>query len=207
MAASIVLDRLSGYFAMVVVVLSALLLFGREIIIDKVVFLILGIILSLSVGFLAILFNNFLFSRVSKLLHFFGRTGEVLKNLHFEIYNFRNQKRIIIKNFAYSLIIQLMIPFSFYLISFALSARISPIYFFVLVPIIATISALPISIAGLGLREASSVYFFTKVGMSSEVALATPLLSFFIIFLFGLCGGIIYVITFSHRRVQRNQAG
>ena len=108
---------------------------------------------------------------------------------------------IIVKNFVYSLTIQLMISFSFYLISFALGARINLLYFFVIVPIISTISALPISVAGLGLREASSVYFFTKAGMSSEIALATSLLNFSILFLFGLCGGLIYVITFSRRRV------
>ena len=65
---------------------------------------------------------------------------------------------------------------------------------------------LPVSVAGLGLREAGSMYFFTKVGMSGEVALTIALLSFALIFLFGLSGGVIYVLTFSYRRLQRHQA-
>ena len=198
--ASIILDRLSGYSGLVIVAVLALLL-GYKIITDLVVFFVLGIISVLLIGILAILFNNFLFSRATNLLRFFGRIGQTLNNLHYEIYNFRNQKRIILKSVYYSLIIQLITSFTFFLISLALGVKINPFYFFILVPIIGTISAVPVSIAGLGLREASSMYFFTKVGMSGEVALAVALLSFSMIFLFGLIGGIIYVLTFSRRRL------
>jgi len=97
--------------------------------------------------------------------------------------------------------VQLAMPLSFYLISLSLGTRINPIYFFILVPIISAISALPISVAGLGLREASSMYFFTNVGMSGEVALTVALLAFFMFFLIGLAGGIIYVLTFSQHRI------
>lgn len=200
--ASVILDRLSGYSALVIVALLALLL-GYRVITDKAVFFALGVILVLLAGILVILFNNFLFSKSKRLLRLFGKMGQVLNNLHYELYNFRNQKRIIIKNFAYSLSIQLIMPFSVYLISRALGVRINPIYFFILVPIVSTISALPVSIAGLGLREASSMYFFTRVGMSAEAALTIALLSFFVIFSFGLMGGIIYALTFSQLKRKR----
>ena len=198
--ASVILDRISGYSALMVVALLALLL-GYKIIDDIAVFFSLGIILIFLALILAILFNNFLFQKSTKLLRLFGRMGETLINLRYEIYNFRSQKRLIVKNFLHSLIIHLSMSFLIYLISRALGARISPIYFFILVPIISSISALPISIAGLGLREASSMYFLTRVGLSGELALALALLVFFMVFLFGLIGGIIYVFTFSHRRI------
>ena len=110
--ASVILDRLSGYSALAVVASLALLL-GHRVITDTSVFFVLGIILAFLVVILAILFNNFLFERSTKFLHLFGRTGQYLSNLHYEIYNFRNQRKIIMKNFAYSLIIQLIIPFRF----------------------------------------------------------------------------------------------
>jgi len=199
-AASLILDRLSGYSALACVCLLALLL-GIRIIADTAVFIALGIILALLAAILALLFNNFLFSRCSKFLRFFGRAGQALCSLHYEIYNFRHQKRIIIKNLAYSFIVQSIMPLTFYLIAVALGVKIRPIYFFILVPIITAISALPFSVSGLGLREAGSMYFFTKVGMPAETALAVAFLSFAIIFLFGLAGGIIYVFTFSYRRL------
>lgn len=201
--ASVLLDRLSGYSALAAVALAALLL-GYKLIADIAVFFALGVMVILLTIILAILFNNFLFSRTSNLLRFFGRVGQALGNLHYEVHKFRMKKKIILKNFFYSLIIQLIIPFSYYLISLALGTRINLIYFFILIPIIAAITALPVSIGGLGLREASSMYFFTTVGMPAEIALTISLLSFFIIFSFGLVGGIVYVFTFSGRRLQRN---
>ncbi|MBU0548927.1 MAG: flippase-like domain-containing protein [Candidatus Omnitrophica bacterium] len=198
--ASVILDRLSGYTALVIVALFSLSL-GYKHIKEASVFLALGIIVLGLIAALAVLFNHFLCIKVRKFLNFFGRAGEVLGNLHFEIYNFRTQKNIILKNFLYSFIIQLIVPLTFYLICLSLGARINPIYFFILVPIIATISALPISIGGFGLREASSIYFFVKVGVSAEIALTVSLLSFFMIFLSGIVAGVIYVITFSTRRL------
>jgi hypothetical protein len=198
--ASVILDRLSGYSAMMSVAFLALFL-GCRIVNDISVLFALSIFLSLLIALLTILFNNFLFSKCSKLLRFFGRTGEALANLHYEIYNFRHQKELLIKNFAFSFIMQLLFVLSVYLISLAFETNVSLIYFFILVPIISAISAIPVSIAGLGLREASSMFFFTKLGMSAEVALAMALLTFAIMFLIGICGGIIYVLTFSRRRL------
>ncbi|MFH1578195.1 MAG: lysylphosphatidylglycerol synthase transmembrane domain-containing protein [Candidatus Omnitrophota bacterium] len=205
-AASVILDRLSGFSALVIIALFALL-FVVRIITEVAVFFALGIFFFLIAGILLVLFNNFLFSKVSRLLRFLGRIGKALSNLHYEIYNFRNQKRIILISILYSLVIQLIIPISFYLLSRALGVSLNPMYFFVFVPLVTVISALPVSIAGLGLREASSMYFFTKVGMPGEVALAIALLSFFMLFLIGLSGGLFYVFTFSNRRIQHNQAG
>jgi len=201
--ASVVLDRLSGYAALAVVAFGALLL-GYRLVTETAVFFALGVIAVLLAGILMILFNNFIFSKVSKFLSLFGRAGEALSSLHCEIYKFREKKKIISKSLLYSLIIQLTIPFSFYLLSLALATKISLVYFFIFVPIIATISALPVSIGGLGLREASSMFFFTTVGMSAEIAVTISLLSFFIIFLLGIAGGVIYVFAFSSRRLQRD---
>jgi len=203
-AASIILDRISGYSALVCICLIAIII-GRQVITDMSVFLVVGVILAFLGGILAILFNKFFFSKCVKLLRFFGSIGQTLSNLHYEIYNFRNRRKIIIRNFVYSLVIQSILPLIFYLITLALGVNIRLIYFFILVPIVTAISALPFSVAGLGLREAGSMYFFTQVGMSGEVALTVSLLSFTIIFLLGLSGGAIYVFTFPYRRLQCNQ--
>lgn len=201
--ASVVLDRLSGYAALTVVALGALLL-GYRLVKEMAVFFALGVIAVLLAGILTILFNNFAFSKVSKFLSFFGRAGEALSSLHCEIYKFREKKKIISISFLYSLVMQLIVPLSFYLLSLALGTKISLIYFFIFVPIIAAISVLPVSMAGLGLREASSMFFFTTAGMSAEIAVTISLLSFFIVFILGIAGGVIYVFAFSRRRLQRD---
>ncbi len=200
-AASVILDRISGYSALVTVLLLALLL-GHRIVADAAVFYVIGIISILLIAMLSVLFNNFLFLRLNKLLHLLGRIGEALCSLHQELYNFKKQRRIIVKNFTYSLIIQLIMSFATYLISYALGVKVGLLYFFILVPIINTVSALPISVAGLGLREASSMYFFSRVGIPKETALAIALLVFSMIFLLSITGGIIYILTFSYKRLR-----
>ena len=92
-------------------------------------------------------------------------------------------------------------PISFYVLSYAAGVRINAIHFYILVPIISVIALLPISMAGLGIREASSKYFFSAVGMSGEIAVAISLLSFSIIVLLALAGGFVYVITLFNRRI------
>jgi hypothetical protein len=57
----------------------------------------------------------------------------------------------------------------------------------------------------LGVRENITVILFTSVGMSHNLALAMSLLNSFFVFIFGLIGGSIYVLTLHHRRVQRNK--
>lgn len=193
--ASVVLDRISGYTALVVIALVALLL-GYRLVSDTAVFFALGIITAFLAGILMLLFNNFIFSKISKFLNFFGRAAEALSSLHSEIYKFRNKKKIISLSLIYSLIIQLVFPLIFYLLSLALATKINPLYFFIFVPLIAAISALPVSIGGLGLREAVSMFFFTGAGMPAEIAVTISLLSFFIVFLFGIAAGVIYIFAF-----------
>lgn len=199
-AASVILDRIGGYCGLVVLALLALSM-GYNLIADKVVFIALGVIVIILTVILAVLFNNFLFSKTKRLLDLLGRLGQLLSNLHYEIYNFRSQKTIIIKTIAYSFAIQLTWAFLVYLTAVALGIRLTPLYFFILVPIINVITAIPISIGGLGVREASSVYFFSKIGVPAEIALTVSLLIFLLMFLSGVAGGIVYVLTFSHRRV------
>ncbi len=65
-------------------------------------------------------------------------------------------------------------------------------YFFVFIPIAAVILFLPISIGGLGVREAVYTYLFTLAGATAAEAVAVSLL-FQGIFLFGASvGGIVY---------------
>jgi len=201
--ATVFLDRLSGYVGLVILALTSLC-FGRKFIEDKVIFLSVAVITGLLIVILLVLFNNFLFRKINR---FMGKSGagrirESLKNLHHEIHIFRHQKKILLKNISLSVLIQIISPLSFYCIALSLGVRIEFIYFLIFLPIIGAITLLPISIGGLGLRDASTVYFFTKVGMTKDFAFAMSLLSFSFIVFYGTIGGLIYVFTVRHRRIQ-----
>ena len=205
--ATVFLDRLSGYIGLVFVVLPAVL-FGSDLIRDKVIFSSVVMIVSVLVAVLLLLFNNSIYSRITKFLSLpgAGKTREMIKDMHREIHVFRNHKKMIISNLVLSFVIQLIYPVSVYLIGISLGIKINFIYFFIFLPIISAITLLPIAIGGLGLREGLYVVYFAKAGVIKQLALAMSLLSFSFVVIFGAIGGVIYVLTVHHRRLQRNQS-
>lgn len=203
--ATVFLDRLSGYIGLVILALAALIL-GWGLIQDKGVLWVLFFISALLALILFVLFNNFLFSKISGLLDRFhsGKTGELLKDLHREIHYFRGHKRTILINVMLSILIQAHAPLTLFVIAKALGLEINIIYFFIFLPIVGAISLLPISIGGLGLREATTTLFFAKVGVDTHLALTMSLINSLFIFACGSLGGLIYVLTIHRRRVQRH---
>jgi hypothetical protein len=204
--ATVFLDRLSGYFALGLVSLLALLA-GWRFIRDNSVLIAVIIINGFLVLLLLILFNKFIYAKVNKLLRSptAGKIREAITNLHQEMHIFRHRKNTLLNNIAISILIQVIGPTIFYLTALALGLKIKIIYFLIFIPIIGAISLLPISIGGLGLRDASAVYFFAKIGVEKNLALALSLLNFFFILIYGILGGLIYVLTIHHRRIQHHQ--
>jgi hypothetical protein len=205
--ATVFLDRLSGYVGLVLVILPALLI-GRNLVLDKVVLTSVSVIVGLLAVILLVLFNNTIYSRITKFLSApgAGKIKEWIKNMHQQIHIFRNHKRMIILNLMISFIIQIIFPISAYFIGVSLGIRINFIYFVVFLPIIGAITLLPIAIGGLGLREGLFVVYFAKAGVIKQMALAMSLLSFSFVIFYGAIGGLIYVLTVHHRRLQPDKS-
>lgn len=221
--ATVLLDRLSGYVGLVIVALLALL-FGWKLVEDKSVLLSVAIITGILVVTLLVLFNRFLYSKINQILHsprpsfsaivdfkegqgspIAGRIRQALKNLHQEMHIFRHHKKIILNNLILSVLIQVVSPVTFYIIALSLGIKINITYFFVYLPIIGAIILLPISIGGLGLRDATTVFFFSKAGVGKNLAFAMSLINFSFILVYASIGGLIYVLTVHHRRVQHHK--
>jgi hypothetical protein len=204
--ATVLLDRLSGYIGLVLMAVAALSV-GWKMVRDNSIIFSIGIITLLLVAILLVLFNNTIYSRINGFLGASGagRIKEMIRSLHQEIHIFRNHRKMILKNIGLSLLVQLTSPLSFYFIALALNIKIDLIYFFVYLPIIGAITLLPISIGGLGLRDASTIFFFAKAGVTKDLAFAMSLISFVFVIFYGAVGGLIYVLTVHHRRLQPAQ--
>jgi len=205
--ATVFLDRLSGYIGLVLVVLPAILL-GGWLINDKIVYFSIAIIVILLLIILLLLFNSFIYERIGRFLSVpgSGRIKEMIKEMHREIHIFRNHKKTIIINLILSFVIQLIYPLGVYFTGLSLGVDINFFYFFIFMPVISAITLLPISLGGLGLREGLYVVYFAKAGVIKQLALAMSLLSFSFIVFSGAIGGVIYVLTVHHRRLQHNQS-
>lgn len=99
------------------------------------------------------------------------------------------------KTLGVSLVFNILLIAMNYLIGLALRAPVSLWYYFLFVPITSIVTMLPISFAGLGVREGAYVLLFTQAGMPRQTALSLSLLVYMIsIFTPGLIGGIIYML-------------
>ncbi len=91
-----------------------------------------------------------------------------------------------------------------YFIGMSLGITVNVIYYFVFFPIVNTISVLPISIGGLGVRDNAAVFLFATIGVAADRVAAMTLLNFAFLFFVGLIGGGIYGFAFYSRRIQRD---
>jgi glycosyltransferase 2 family protein len=216
--ATVFLDRLSGYIGLVALALISLAA-GWRLIQDKSILFFVLIITAVLIAVLLVLFNKFLYSKINKFLHspdacpveprrglyVADKIRKLLKNLHQEVHLFRHHKSIIVNNLILSIFIQSITPLTFIFIAFSLGLKVNIVYFFIFLPVINAITLLPISIGGLGLRDATTIYFFAKAGVGRDLAFAMSLINFLFILVCGGLGGLIYVLTLHHRRIQHHK--
>ncbi|MDD2752250.1 MAG: lysylphosphatidylglycerol synthase transmembrane domain-containing protein [Candidatus Omnitrophica bacterium] len=203
--ATVLLDRLSGYVGLAVLVLFSLAIGFDLVKNNPIVLITIAVIIMILLVILLVLFNKSVFSRITKLLDTpdAGRIKEMFVNLYQEIHYFQKHKGVLLRNLLLSLVIQAVGPMAFYITAVALGMnQLNPIYFLIFIPIVGAVTLLPISIGGFGLRESTSVILFSKAGIAQSPAAAMALLNSFFIFIIGIIGGFIYVLTIHHRRVQ-----
>lgn len=98
-------------------------------------------------------------------------------------------------NLALSAGIIIVATLAWYSVALALRLDVPLLYFFLFNPLIAFILLLPISLNGLGPKEATAVFFFGLVGMPSESAFAMSLLFHAVVVLTSLPGGVVVART------------
>jgi len=202
---SVILDRFLGFWALDVVVIFAVI-FGRRLILNKVIFLFVLIFSLLLIFLLIFLFNRFFYLRLNRILSFKkNRFFLFLEELHNSLYYFKDKKNAIFRSFLLSLIIQLSGPLVFFITLLSLGIKDIPLgYFFIFVPILGAVTLLPISIGGLGLREAGTVFLFSQIGLPQDKLLAGSLINSSFLILISIFGGIIYVFTLHPGRLQHH---
>jgi uncharacterized membrane protein YbhN (UPF0104 family) len=110
------------------------------------------------------------------------------------------------RSLAVGVVFNLLLIASNVLIGAGLGAAVPLPYYFVFVPLTSLVLVLPISFAGLGVREGTYVFLFSQVGMSQEMALSLSLLVYVLGTVApGLVGGAIYLLrgAQSYREVEQ----
>lgn len=115
-------------------------------------------------------------------------------DVYYQIHEFGKHPVLFLKVIGISTIVQCCRILTHYLLALALGVSISPVYFFLFIPIIAIMAALPISMGGLGVREQTGVLLFVAVGMFESEAVSMEFLAYIVAVMTSLPGGLLFIL-------------
>jgi hypothetical protein len=200
--AAVLLDRISGFTGMILMALAALAVsftvgYHLPIVVS------IGVLTLLLCVVLLAVFNSRCYEAIQRLLGApgAGRIRKSLEAVHTQMRCIRGFRGLLVRNVSLSLLIQALGPVCGVIICYALGFQVPVLYFFLTVPVITAVTLIPVSIAGLGTRDVSMVYFLSLFGIGREAAFAISLLSFGFIAATACLAGLVYVATLHHRRV------
>jgi len=190
-ASVILVERFSGVvsaatYAVVALFLGFTAIGHRSVIIPIVIFFVVTVILA----FLIINPSLFRFGKFK----FMRKLKEKLSNVYNTLVSFKKYKVVLLKVLVYGFLLQFAVILNWWLAAKALGINLTLTAFIFIVPVVATIAMIPISIGGIGLRENSLVFIMVAMGVTNEKAALCSLLILFMIILMGIVGGIIYIV-------------
>ena len=95
--------------------------------------------------------------------------------------------------FAGALLVQGLLVAFYAAVARSIGVAISPWHMAIVVPMSFLVQMLPISVNGLGLREATFSFYFSRLGLPIEAALVVSLLGAGLVMVFSLSGAAVYV--------------
>ncbi|MBI4971885.1 MAG: flippase-like domain-containing protein [Candidatus Omnitrophica bacterium] len=190
---AIFVDRVLGLFTLIGLASLALIFFRAQLNNPKITD---AIIAMTTVSLVVLVF--FASRRVAKRFKFVAflipseKFREKLKNLYHSVYGYKQHPGAVATGLLLSLISQSLFIIVNYFLALSLKVSIPIWVFFILVPIIGTVSMAP-SLNGLGVREGAYVYLFSHF-CTSEQAFALSILNYFILVVLSIAGGLVYVM-------------
>ncbi len=126
--------------------------------------------------------------------------GDSMRKFYRAFKIYKNKKRILLIGIGYSVLVQTIIIIINYLIARGLSNSIPIFALITYIPIITVISLIPLTINGLGLREAAYVYFLSSTGINEGQAMSLSLVFFFSSVITSCIGGIVFIFLSRENR-------
>jgi len=190
---SVLVDRFMGLFALQAIGLVALI-FSWRLVPLEVVFLTVAVF---GVSLLAAWVVSYrpLWTWLARHIPVFERLISI-KSVSALVTSLQSYSRsALLRSFGVGLGFNVLLIGMNVLIGVALGADLALRYYMIFVPLTSLVLVLPISFAGLGVREGTYVFLFSRVGLAQEVALSLALLVYVLGTVApGLVGGVIYVV-------------
>lgn len=189
----VLMDRIFGLFTFILIP-SVTLLFHLKNIGNPLVPAMVYSLLAASVACFFLIFHRATARRLRFVEDLANRIkiGPKLRELYEGLHDFKNHKQAVAGAMLLSVLGQSVSILVLYMMARALGSTVSPVYFFLLVPVVHLVSMLP-SLNGLGIREGAYTYFLAPY-MGREAAFALGILWLGLLILLSVVGGVIYLI-------------
>lgn len=115
-----------------------------------------------------------------------------MRQVYRKIHSFGRKRMLFLRVAGISLMVQSARILTHYLVGRSLGITVSPVYYFLFIPIIAIMATLPVSIGGIGMREQTGVVLFGLVGMTAVQAVAVEFLSYLVAIGTSIPGGVVF---------------
>lgn len=187
---AVVVDRLFGLATMVIIGSFAVLI-GRQLASPRIISSI-AVLAAVTGGIAFVVFNRRVVDTLCSLRVPFVPPLwlDKLKEIYQAIYHYRQHRYIVGGCFLLTVLGQMAFIVTNFLLAKSLAMDIPLAFFFFFVPIIMMLGLAP-SVNGIGVREATYLFYLSEFS-SSDKALALSLLTTFFMLLVGVMGGIIY---------------
>ena len=203
-AGSVVLDRASSTIALLLIA-AVLALFELKLLGAKVaalILLMLAFFLALIIFFAseraALLLGRLPFFR----LNLFGLRRH-FRDFYYSLHGFKKEKQTLAAVMTVSLIYQTLNIVTIYILALSLGINVPVLYYFLFIPIVLAVAMIPISLNGLGVREGAWVLLFGQVGVPAAQALSMSVLSFLVMTVVSLAGGLFYLLDRAPAAAQK----
>jgi len=125
-------------------------------------------------------------------LPFANKIQALLKKILKAFKSFRGNRSALLKALGLSILLQANVVINYFILSKALGLEVPIFEFFLIIPLILFIMMIPISINGIGLRENAFAFFLAIFSVTKADAVAMAWISYSFVIAQGTLGGIVY---------------
>lgn len=192
----IFIDRFLGIFTLFMFALLVLLFSSIDVLETPGFKLWLVLAVLLGVGVIYILF--FKAADISRFLQSKNQSNPSLINKilrkAFDVFAvYQGKPKLLVFALLLSILLQLNVILHYYLLALSIGIYIPLNAMFVIIPVAIVVMMIPVSINAIGVRELIFVALFSLFGVSTADALAFSWLSFILITLLGVIGGVVFL--------------
>lgn len=200
---TVMLDRLIGLISLAIMAAIALIAGFSTVQNMAVRMIVVGAIVGLAGGWV-LFFNKTLMRKFQWLVRLPGlrRLEPTCVRLYQSLYELHSRQQLLRSSVAISLSLQSIEVVAVLLMARSLGIELSALYFFLFLPLIWTVTMIPLSLNGLGLREGAFTFFFGLAGVAAPAAVALSFLVYSARLSSGLVGGLLYARASVGRQAQ-----